>query len=216
MTVFAAVVLVASNIEVATAQQEAIEDIRVRAEHGDAEAQYNLGRMYANGEGVTRNAAEAVRWFRLAADQGNVNAQYRLGAMYEDGKGVPQNGVEAVGWYRLAADQGHGGAMFALGAIYKGGEGILRDEAEAVRWYRLAAEQGFDLALSNLGFLFFEQGDYVQAYLWFHLYSERLPADLPPASRTGFRDMVDGRLTPDEREEAQRLAREWDGAQSRD
>jgi hypothetical protein len=136
--------------------------------------------------------------------------------MYKDGQGVPRSYVEAVRWYRLAADQGHGGAMFALGAIYKGGEGLLRDEAEAVRWYRLAAEQGFDLALSNLGFLYFEQGDYVQAYLWFHLYSERLPADLPAESRTGFRDMVDGRLTPDQREEAKRLAREWDEAQAPD
>jgi len=43
-----------------------------------------------------------------------------------------------------------------------------------------------------------------------------LPADLPTESRTGFRDMVDGRLTPDQREEAQRLAREWDEAQARD
>ena len=80
----------------------------------------------------------------------------------------------------------------------------------------MAAEQGFDLALSNLGFLYFEQGDYVQGFLWFHLYSERLPADLPAESRTGFRDMVDGRLTPDQREEAKRLAREWDEAQAPD
>ena len=98
MTVFAAVVLVASNIEVATAQQEAIEDIRVRAEHGDAEAQYNLGRMYANGEGVTRNAAEAVRWFRLAADQGNADAQNGLGVLYASGRGVPQDEAEAARW----------------------------------------------------------------------------------------------------------------------
>ena len=215
MTVVVAAVVAATAVG-ASAQHEPVEQLHVLAEQGDVEAQYKLGRIYANGEGVPRNGSEAVRWYRLAADQGNVNAQYRLGNMYADGKGVFRNDVEAVGWYRLAADQGHGGAMFALGAIYKGGEGVLRDEAEAVRWYRLAAEQGFDLALSNLGFLFFERGDYVQAYLWFHLYSERLPADLPTESRTGFRDMVDGRLTPDQREEAQRLAREWDEAQARD
>ncbi|WP_424339039.1 tetratricopeptide repeat protein, partial [Henriciella sp.] len=39
------------------------------AEQGDAEAQYNLGVMYQNAEGVTRDDAEAVRWLRLAAEQ---------------------------------------------------------------------------------------------------------------------------------------------------
>ena len=212
---FVGAVLMATAV-VGAAQQEPIEDIHTRAEQGDAEAQHSLGRMYANGEGVPQNGVEAVRWFRLGADQGNSDAQNGLGVMYSSGRGVPQDDVEAVYWYRLAADQGNGNAMFALGAMYADGEGGLRDEAEAVRWYRLAAGQGFDLALSNLGFLYFEQGDYVQAYLWFHLYSARLPPDWPAESRTGFRDMVHGRLTPDQRAEAERLAREWDKTQARD
>ena len=251
-TFFAAAVLGAATAVVGTAQQEPVEEIHARAEQGDAEAQYNLGRIYANGEGVPRNGVEAVRWFRLGAEQGNAdaqnglgvmyasgrgmpqddaeavrwfrlaaaqgdgNAQFRLGGMYKDGKGVPRNYMEAVRWYRLAADQGHGNAMFTLGTIYKGGEGVLRDEAEAVRWDRLAADQGFDLALSNLGFLYFERDDYVQAYQWFHLYSARLPPDWPAESRTGFRDMVYERLTPEQRTEAQRLVREWDEAHPRE
>src|ERR1017187_3210827 len=38
-------------------------------------AQFNLGLMYANGEGVTQNYAEAARWYRKAADQGDAKAQ---------------------------------------------------------------------------------------------------------------------------------------------
>ena len=195
---------------------EAVRWFRLGADQGNSDAQNGLGVMYSSGRGVPQDDAEAVYWYRLAADQGNGNAQFRLGGMYIDGRGVPQDDAEAVYWYRLAADQGNGNAMFALGAMYADGEGVLRDEAEAVRWYRLAAGQGFDLALSNLGFLYFEQGDYVQAYLWFHLYSARLPPDWPAESRTGFRDMVHGRLTPDQRAEAERLAREWDKTQARD
>ena len=35
--------------------------------NGDGEAQYNLGVMYANGEGVPQDDAEAHTWFNLAA-----------------------------------------------------------------------------------------------------------------------------------------------------
>jgi uncharacterized protein len=55
------------------------------AEQGYAEAQYNLGVMYGNGNGVVQDYAEAVKWYRLAAEQGNAKAQNNLGVMYEYG-----------------------------------------------------------------------------------------------------------------------------------
>ena len=51
-----------------------LEDVRTCAEQGDARAQYNLGLMYARGDGVPEDDAEAVRWWRLAAEQGDVYA----------------------------------------------------------------------------------------------------------------------------------------------
>ena len=66
---------------------EAIRWYRLSAEQGDASAQFNLGNMYANGEGVPQDDAEAVRWYRLAAEQGNAGAQLNLGNMYANGRG---------------------------------------------------------------------------------------------------------------------------------
>ena len=40
---------------------------RTRAALGDSEAQYNLGVMYQNGQGVTQDYARAVRWFHDVA-----------------------------------------------------------------------------------------------------------------------------------------------------
>jgi TPR repeat protein len=48
--------------------EEEIEAIRTRANAGDADAQYNLGVMYDNGEGVPEDDVEAVAWFRQAAE----------------------------------------------------------------------------------------------------------------------------------------------------
>ena len=39
-----------------------------KAQRGDAEAQYNLGYMYATGEGVPEDHTEAVKWYRLVAE----------------------------------------------------------------------------------------------------------------------------------------------------
>jgi len=52
---------------------------RKAAEQGDTRAQYNLGLMYNNGQGVPRDDAEAVRWYRKAAEQGNARAQFNSG-----------------------------------------------------------------------------------------------------------------------------------------
>ncbi|MBM4393779.1 MAG: sel1 repeat family protein, partial [Deltaproteobacteria bacterium] len=109
---------------------------------GDATAQYNLGFMYAKGEGVPKDDAEAVKWYRKAADQGLADAQYNLGVMYAVGKGVPKDDAEAVKWYRKAADQGLAGAQYNLGLMYRYGMDVPKDAAEAYAWYNLAAVSG--------------------------------------------------------------------------
>jgi TPR repeat protein len=76
------------------------------ADQGDAKAQYNLGNMYADGEGVAENDAEAVKWYRKVADQGDARAQHNLGVMYAEGEGVPEDDAQAYKWWNLAAAQG--------------------------------------------------------------------------------------------------------------
>ena len=76
------------------------------AKKGFAQAQYNLGVMYGNGNGVEKNYSKAIKWWNLAADQGNDKAQYSLGVMYEDGKGVEKNLKTAKKWFQLASNQG--------------------------------------------------------------------------------------------------------------
>ena len=49
------------------AQAPDLEETRARAEAGEAIAQYTLGYMYAEGDGVPEDDVEAVRWFTLAA-----------------------------------------------------------------------------------------------------------------------------------------------------
>ena len=94
---------------------------RDAAERGNPYAQYNLGKNYANGQGVARDDVQAAAWWRKAAEQGNAPAQYNLGKMYAIGRGVTRDDAQAVAWYRKAADQMHPGAQLALREIEASG-----------------------------------------------------------------------------------------------
>lgn len=48
------------------------------ANSGDATAQYNLGRLYAQGEGVPRDMPEAYKWFALARAAGRSESNAAL------------------------------------------------------------------------------------------------------------------------------------------
>jgi TPR repeat protein len=113
--------------------------LKQHAANGDAEAQYNLGNLYAFGQGVTQDYARAAIWYREAAQQGNADAQFALGDLYEDGNGVPQDYSQAATWYRKAADQGDVVAQLDLGVLYEHGHGVPRDYAEAYFWLDLSA-----------------------------------------------------------------------------
>ena len=123
---------------------------RKAADQGDADAQFNLGMMYANGRGVSRDDVEAVKWYRKAAEQGHARAQYNLGVRYDNGRGVSRDNGEAAKWYRKAAEQGYAAAQFNLGYDYEHGEGVPCSNAEALKWYRKAAEQGHENAKNAL------------------------------------------------------------------
>ena len=75
------------------------------AEQGNAAAQFNLGSMYAHGQGVTLDYREAVKWYRQGAEQGNATAQVFLGLMYGQGQGVVQEYLRAHMWLNLAASK---------------------------------------------------------------------------------------------------------------
>ena len=58
-------------------------------EFGDVHAQYNLGLMYLEGAGITKDVRRGARWLRLAADKQHIESQAVLGRLYF-------NGIEGV------------------------------------------------------------------------------------------------------------------------
>eukprot|EP00903_Cladosiphon_okamuranus_P004390 g4388.t1 len=127
---------------------------RILAEQGDPHAQYLLGYLYEQGEGVYQSDLRAVFWYRQAAEQGSASAQVNLGYMYAEGRGVEEDQQQAAYWYHLAAEQGSAHAQNNLGNMYLRGIGVEEDDAEAINWYLLAASQGIVDAQHNLALMY--------------------------------------------------------------
>jgi len=122
-------------------------EVRQAAEQGDAEAQFNLGKMFYEGKIVPRNYVTAAAWFKKAAEQGNAAAQNSLGAMYASGQGGSKDYRQAVAWYEKAAGQGVVAAQTNLGYLYANADGDLKSEVSAYAWYSVAANQGYENAV---------------------------------------------------------------------
>jgi TPR repeat protein len=132
---------VVSNSSVKVSPRD-IEELQKKADAGDANAQYTLGRAYESGHGLPQRADQATIWYRKAAEQGNEKAENSLGVLYWFGNGVEKDKAESIRWYRRAARQGNATAMFNLGAAYYNGEGVSINDTQAYAWFLLSSEAG--------------------------------------------------------------------------
>jgi len=122
-----------------------IEEMRVRAEAGERDAQAALGASYLYGfGGIARDDTLAATWIARAAEQGHPLAQFDLGELYRTGRGVAADPARAVEWFRRAAQQGNRFAQHNLGVAYcMGFGGLVASNPECSKWVRLAAAQSF-------------------------------------------------------------------------
>ena len=127
------------------------EQLRILAENGNQDAQYQLAEEYRMGSTVEQNHERAVELYNLSAAQGFAASQFRLGELYEEGEILDRNLGKAIEFYREAAEQGHPGAQYALALTYQLGSGIEQDIATAMDWYRKAAQQGHESSQLALG-----------------------------------------------------------------
>lgn len=71
---------------------------------GDPDAQYNLARMYLDGQSVKKDVRQAARWLGLAANKGQRDAQAVLGHLLFNGGEVPRQAARGLMWLTLAKE----------------------------------------------------------------------------------------------------------------
>ncbi|MGC1464153.1 MAG: tetratricopeptide repeat protein [Pseudolabrys sp.] len=153
-----------------------ITSLEYAAEKGHALAQWKLGRMYAEGDGVPHDDLRAFQYFRSIADnhaEDNpatprsrfvANAFVALGNYYLDG--IPKTKIKrdperARKMFAYAASYfGDPDAQYYLARLYLDGVGVPRDPRQAARWLGLSAHKGQCQAQATLGAMLFS-GDNV-------------------------------------------------------
>jgi TPR repeat protein len=170
-------------------------------------AQFDLGCIYDQGEGVEKDTVQAASWFRKAAVQGDASAQYNLGNKYKQGEGVEKDAVQAVHWYRKAAVQGDAESQNNLGCMYGTGEGVQQSSHEAARWWQTAADQGHLGAHFGLGQWNEQQGEYQAAIV--HYRAGQAAVD-PEEARTCIRRCVVAVVQAKQEQQDRQWAEEMD------
>jgi len=99
---------------VAQDDAQAVAFHRLAAAQGLDGAQFSLGDMYSNGEGVAQDYAEALRLWQLAAAQGHPTALWWVAWCHKHGLGVRKSKAEAIRWYRRAHAAGDSSAATML------------------------------------------------------------------------------------------------------
>ncbi|HRE61263.1 MAG TPA: tetratricopeptide repeat protein [Micropepsaceae bacterium] len=122
---------------------QAVKWLEIGVNAGYANSEYTLGKLFAEGIGVTRDPSRAAELFQMAAEQGFARAQYNLGKIYRDGDGVAKSPELSIHWFREAAERGHARAQDKLADRYARGDGVPQDDIEALKWAILAAAHGY-------------------------------------------------------------------------
>jgi TPR repeat protein len=208
-------------------KETALEALGFAAENGHPIAQWKLGRMYAEGDGITRDDYKAFEYFSEIADahaddspsEPNSrfvsNAFVALGTYYKNG--IPNSDIKpdldrARQIFAYAASYfGDAEAQLNLARMYYEGEGGDRDTLQAARWAKLAADKGNVGAQALLGHLLFE-GDGIKREPVVGLMFLTIARDRAGPSQQWVFDMQEKALsvaTESERRTAIALAEDW-------
>lgn len=122
------------------------------AEEGDVVAQFALGDIYLQGQGVTKNSTEAKKWLLLAANKGYLPAQYQLSyCLYY----ITKEYAEAYKWAKCAAEQLDIDSISLLSTMYFKGHGVAQNDKEAFSNAEYAALRGDSIAQNNLAYFYY-------------------------------------------------------------
>lgn len=141
---------------IASASQQAFQDLKQAAQLGNTEAMCHLAEVYQDGRYGIYDNAQAIELLKAAAQKGSVRAKTDLGITYFKGIGIPQNDQQAQYWLEQGSIAGDLKAPRYLGMLYQKRSG-QHNQKKAFESYQLAANRG-DITSQYLLATMYEQG----------------------------------------------------------
>jgi TPR repeat protein len=139
----------------------------------DADAQFRLGNMYDEGEGVSRDYAQALAWYERSMTNGNMDSINAMALLYQDGRGVRVDESKAFDLKLKAAQNDCRMAQNNIGHDYSHGWGCEKDLNKWLEWKLKAANGGYALAQASLALSYqhgkdsYLKSDWGKAIIWY-------------------------------------------------
>lgn len=111
---------------------------KVEAEQGNVSCQSELGFMYYQGKGTSRDLDAAENWFKKAFAEGDEQAGVGLFRVYVERDEFDK----ALHYMRIMEEKEYPPALYWLGRMYYNGFGVQKDLAKAFEYFTQAAEHG--------------------------------------------------------------------------
>ena len=144
-----------------------LQELLLKAEAGDVQAQCDLGKSYAEGKIVEQDYQTAVYWFKTASENGSSMATACLGVMYECGYGVKVDINKAIEYYQRAAYENDPTGTYNMGLCYFYGKGIVKEnQRRSINYITEVAEAGFVEAMKFLITFYSEHSNFEKSFYW--------------------------------------------------
>lgn len=140
----------------------ALREFNLLADQGDADAQFFMGSLYQQGDGVVKNLKIALPWLEKAATQHHFGALNALGVIHAVEKKEFLDYAKAEKCFESASNKGIPEAQYNLALLLANGLGVKQSLRQAAEYFQKAAEKGIAAAQHKLAELY-EQGDVVIA-----------------------------------------------------
>lgn len=157
-------------------ETQALDRVIELAEAGEPQLQFEVMKLYNEGELLWYNEVKARELLLHSASQGyglavaalqakafsgDAYMQERLGYAYQHGTmGLTKDLAKALEWYQKAGTGGNAHAQYQVSQAYLNGEGAFRDYEQGVAWFQKAVRQGDAFSQGQFGGFYLSKETY--------------------------------------------------------
>lgn len=157
-----------------------LKSLKMKASAGDVNAMVELGKKFADGDGVKQSYNKAEKYFKKAAKLNCTEGLIELGKLYHRVNPYGNAELSEKVWTK-AASAGSNEAMCLIASLYYKNGNAARNRDKAISWLEKPAKNGYAPAQLALGEIYYDadesEEELLKAREWFKKAAEQNDAE---------------------------------------
>ena len=117
-------------------------------EKNDFQACYELGKIYADAQGVKQDSKKALELFNKSCENGHLDACFFAGAVYSQDEDGIKDEKKALEFYKKVCEGKNGEGCYRIGILLD----LADKKDEAIKAYKLGCEYDFSISCEAFGY----------------------------------------------------------------